>query len=325
MWITHVFLWTNCGQVPSYPQDRVIHNSIHNFIHRFYPSYPQVYPQVVIISKVPISLNSLIGADFIHSLEELSTISVDNQPWLWKDPGELSTGRRGPVDGLWTEYTFNAYFVLQSPIPGGGGLESSFALHLLGDLVYLGEDVAVAVYEVGDLCGGVHDGGVVASSEGLPYLGERLVGKFAGEVHGDLTGVGEAFGAALADEVGLRDAEVAADLVLDQLDGYLAVRLVGKYVPQDLLGEVRRDPPAVERGVGQDSHERAFEFTNVRRDFGCDKRQYVVVDFQPVHEGLLAQDGDPGLEVGGLDVCDQAPLEAADQAVLQSLDIPGVS
>jgi hypothetical protein len=172
MWITHVFLWTNCGQVSSYPQDKVIHNSIHNFIHRFYPSYPQVYPQVVLISKVPTSLNSLFGTDFIHRMEELSTISVDNWPWLWKDSEELSTGPRRPVDRLWTEYTFNAYFVLQSPVPRGGGLESSLALNLLGDLVYLGEDVAVAVYEVGDLCGGVHHGGMVASAEGLPYLGQ---------------------------------------------------------------------------------------------------------------------------------------------------------
>ena len=105
----------------SYPQDGVIHNSIHNFIHRFYPSYPQVYPQVVLISKVPISLNSLVDADFIHSPEELSTISVDNWFRLWKDFGDLSTGPRRPVDGLWIEYTFNAYFVLQSPVPGGGG------------------------------------------------------------------------------------------------------------------------------------------------------------------------------------------------------------
>ena len=43
---------------------------------------------------------------------------------------------------------------------------------MVGDLVYLGEGVAVAVYEVGYLGGGVHDGRVVAAAEGLPYLGE---------------------------------------------------------------------------------------------------------------------------------------------------------
>ena len=97
------------------------------------------------------------------------------------------------MDRLWTEYTFNAYFVLQSPVPGGGGSGSPFTLDLLGDLMYLGEDVAVAVYEVGYLGRGVHYGGMVTSAEGLPYFGERLVCELSGEVHGDLSGVGETF------------------------------------------------------------------------------------------------------------------------------------
>jgi hypothetical protein len=158
--------------VPSYPQAGVVHNSIHRFIHRLYPSYPQVYPQVSLQSNVTICLNSSFIAVFIHSLEELSTISVDKWTTLWKDSDDLSTGRPRPVDSLWIEYAFNAYFVLQYPIPGGGGLGSSFALDLLGDLMYLGEDVPVAVYEVGYLGRSVHNGGVVTSSEGLPYLGE---------------------------------------------------------------------------------------------------------------------------------------------------------
>ena len=107
---------------------------------------------------------------------------------------------------------------------------STLAFDLVGDLVYLGEGVAVAVDEVTDLGGGVHDGGVVAATEGLPYLGQRLVREFAGQVHGYLAGVGEAFGAALADEVGLRDAEVPADLELDELYGDLTVRLDRKSV-----------------------------------------------------------------------------------------------
>jgi hypothetical protein len=158
--------------VPSYPQAGVVHNSIHRFIHRLYPSYPQVYPQVSLQSNVTICLNCSFIAVFIHSLEKLSTISVDKWTTLWKVSGDLSTGWRRPVDSLWIEYAFNAYFVLQSPIPGGGGLGSPFALDLLGDLMYLGEDVPVAIDEVGYLCCGVHYGGMVASSEGLPYLGE---------------------------------------------------------------------------------------------------------------------------------------------------------
>jgi hypothetical protein len=158
--------------VPSYPQAEVVHNSIHRFIHRLYPSYPQVYPQVSLQPYVTTYLNSSFITDLIHSLGKLSTISVDKWTTLWKVSDDLSTGRRRPVDRLWIEYAFNAYFVLQYPVPGGGGLGLSFALDLLGDLMYLGEDVPVAVYEVGYLGRGVHNGGVVAPAEGLPYLGE---------------------------------------------------------------------------------------------------------------------------------------------------------
>jgi hypothetical protein len=158
--------------VSSYPQVRVVHNSIHKFIHRFYPSYPQVYPQVSLHSNVTNRLNPSFITVFIHSLGELSTETVDKWTRLWKISGDLSTERPCPVDRLWTKYTFNVYFVLQSPVPGGGGSGSPFTLDLLGDLMYLGENIAVAVYEVGYLCRGVHNGGMVAPAEGLPYLGE---------------------------------------------------------------------------------------------------------------------------------------------------------
>src|ERR687893_661899 len=81
--------------------------------------------------------------------------------------------------------------VLQCPYPGGKGLRSSLAFDLLCYFVYLGEDIAVAVDEVGYLRGGVHDGGVVPPAEGLPYLGQRFIGELSGEVHGDLAGVGQ--------------------------------------------------------------------------------------------------------------------------------------
>ena len=52
------------------------------------------------------------------------------------------------------------------------GRRSTLAFDLVGDLVYLGEGVAVTVDEVAYLGGGVHDGGVVAASEGLADLGK---------------------------------------------------------------------------------------------------------------------------------------------------------
>src|SRR5919199_1896996 len=207
----------------------------------------------------------------------------------------LSTARRGSVDGLWTDHTFYARRVLQNPSPGGkelrGEKRSTLAFDVVGDLVYLGEGVAVAIYEVGYLGGSVHDGRVVAATEGLPYLGEGLVGQLAREVHGHLARVGERLRAALAYEVGLRDTEVAAHLVLDELYGDLAVGLIRQDIPQDLLGQGHGHLSAVERGVGEDTHEGPLELPDVRRDLRGDEREHLVVDFEAVHDRLLAEDG----------------------------------
>jgi hypothetical protein len=99
--------------------------------------YPQVYPQILPLLSTGLSTGTptikcynlpelLFIAVFIHSLEKLSTISVDKWTTLWKVSGDLSTGRPRPVDSLWIEYAFNAYFVLQYPVPGGGGFRITF-------------------------------------------------------------------------------------------------------------------------------------------------------------------------------------------------------
>src|SRR5215208_5957046 len=103
---------------------------------------------------------------------------------------------------------------------------SAFDFDVVGDFVDLVKDVAVAIYEVRDLGGCVHNGRVVPAAEGASDLRERLVGEFTAEVHGDLPGVGECLRAASTDEVCLRDAEVTADLVLDQLYRDFSVRCI---------------------------------------------------------------------------------------------------
>src|SRR5918993_4355322 len=185
--------------------------------------------------------------------------------------------------------------VLQYPYPEGKGLRSSLAFDLLCYFVYLGEYIAVAVDKVGYLRGSVHDGGVVPAAEGLPYLGQRFIGELSGEVHGDLAGVGEPFGAALADEVRLRHAEVPTYLELDELYGDLAVRLIRQNVPEDLFGEGHGDLTAVERGVGQDAHQGPLKLADVRRDLRRDERQHLVVYLEAVHDRLFAKDRYPRL------------------------------
>ena len=134
---------------------------IHRFIHRYF------YIRMLQTALIPLS--SLL----------LSTVWKSYPQKLWiSGPGCGRFLRTYPQEdgALWIgcgQNTHSMHISCYNLLTlGGGGSGSSLALNLLGDLVYLGEDVAVAIYEVGDLCRGVHNGGMVASAEGLPYLGE---------------------------------------------------------------------------------------------------------------------------------------------------------
>src|SRR5215210_2297468 len=81
-------------------------------------------------------------------------------------------GRRslGDKEGSLPWQTPPSKALCQRPISDAGG-QLAFAFDVVGDLVYLVKDVAIAVDEVGDLGVGVHDGGVIAAAEGATDLG----------------------------------------------------------------------------------------------------------------------------------------------------------
>ena len=75
----------------------------------------------------------------------------------------------------------------------------------------------------------------------------------------------------------------------------------------------------VEAGVGGDPDQRALELADVVADVGGDEREDLVGDAAEVLGlGLLAEDGEAGLELGRLDVGDEAPLEPGAEAVLEA-------
>ena len=92
---------------------------------------------------------------------------------------------------------------------------------------------------------------------------------------------------------------------------------VGEHLAGDVLGE--RD--AVQARVRGDADERAFELPDVVDDVLGDETEHGVGDaVEVLGFGLLLEDREPRLELGGLDVGDEAPLEAAAQAVLDRGD-----
>jgi len=71
------------------------------------------------------------------------------------------------------------------------------------------------------------------------------------------------------------------------------------------LGEVQGELAAGERAEGADADEGAFELADVRLDLGRDEIRDLLGEGQAIELGLLLENRDPGLEVGGLGVGDQ--------------------
>ena len=81
-----------------------------------------------------------------------------------------------------------------------------------------------------------------------------------------------------------------------------------------------RDGLTVELGEGTDPGEGALELPDVVLDVGSDEFEDVVGDLLVFAQGLGAQDGQAGLEVGRVDLGDEARQEPAAQPVLEGLD-----
>ena len=91
-------------------------------------------------------------------------------------------------------------------------------------------------------------------------------------------------------------------------------------VGEDPLGQVEGDGLVVEAGEGGDPDQGALELADVVLHVGGDEFEDVVGDVVLVGLGLRAQDGQAGLDVGRVDLGDEAREEAAAQPVLEGVD-----
>src|SRR6202012_1852904 len=188
------------------------------------------------------------------------------------------------------------------------------------DLVDLCVDRAALRHQRADLAVRVDDGGVVAAAELLPDLRQRHVGQLTAQVHGDVPSGDQDPGPARAAQVLDGQPEVGRGLTHDGRRGDLraAAPLAFRYqVLEHDLGEADVDALAVEAGEGGDPDQRAFQLPDVRGDPAGDVLEHVRRRVQALLDGLLPEDGDPGLKLRRLDVGQQAPLEPAAQPVLQ--------
>src|SRR6185437_8516788 len=175
--------------------------------------------------------------------------------------------------------------------------------------------ILVALAALINLLDGVQHRGVVLAAKLASYLGQRGLGKLLGQVHGDLPWVNDGAGVVLGLDFHQLEAELLGHRLLNGFDGDLAGLRINK-VFEHLLGIGQGDLGADEGRVGNQANERAFQLAHVGANVGGDVESDVGGKSDPLLLRLFLQDGYLGLQIGRLDIGNQAPLEAAAQAVL---------
>ena len=153
---------------------------------------------------------------------------------------------------------------------------------------------------------------------------EGFSGQLFGQVHGQLAGDDDAPFAGFAVEGFHGQVEVFGDEILDEFDGYFFIDL-GYEVFDDFFGQVDVDLAAVERRLGDEGDQHAFQLADVILDVVADEFGNVLGDLDAfaVHFGV--QDGHPGFEVGWCEIGGEAPFEAGDEAFFHAFEVFGRS
>ena len=162
---------------------------------------------------------------------------------------------------------------------------------------------------------------MVATAESLADRHEGHAGELGGEVHGDLTGESDILHATLGRHVRHLDAIVLGDLTLDDFGREGVAGFLDEDVMEQLLDLGEFEGLAGHTGQTDDTGDGAFEITDITGNTGGDELGDLGLEVEATGGGLLAEDGDAGLEAGGLDGSDHAPLEAGDEAFLKLGDL----
>ena len=162
----------------------------------------------------------------------------------------------------------------------------------------------------GDLGAAVDDGFVVPLAQFGADMGEGEGGILSHDVHGDLASGGDGL-VPLATYEGI-DGEVegTGDGIEDLCRGDVPSAAIGGEVDECLGGEFDGGGGFIEACVGDHPVERALEFADILLYLACDKGEHLGGYLGVLLFGLGAEDGQPGFQVRGLDIGDEAPFES---------------
>ena len=83
------------------------------------------------------------------------------------------------------------------------------------------------------------------------------------------------------------------------------------------LREFDRQAPSGQRGVGDESNQRSFEFANIGLDAASDVERHVVWQRYCLRFGPSLENSHFCLEIRRLNICDQSPFETRAQPLLE--------
>ena len=190
--------------------------------------------------------------------------------------------------------------------PGAGGPGSRDFPYSLLKILDLVEDLLALGHVVFDFSHGVDDGGVVAVAEGPADLGVGKVGHVPGDVHGDLAGVDERSAPAASGDLLDREVEELSGGLENAPDSDRRLDSVVYQVGQHAFGEFIGTPLTGDIGVCSDLDQGALELADRIGDVLGDERENFGGDLDGCGFSLLLEDGQPGDQVGRLDVGDEA-------------------
>ena len=196
---------------------------------------------------------------------------------------------------------------------------------LLGDFLDFVVGVALLGHLFADFPIGVHDGGVVFTSEVFTNLRQAKVGQLAAQVHGDLSRMRNSTCFTCAAE-GIRgNLEVGGCCFHDGRGVRFNVADAGNHIAQSDFCQFHVDGLVDQRRVRGYADQSAFEFANGGGETAGDKFQDVAPNDGVVDGRFFHQDGDACFEVWWLNVGDQATFEASAQAISQGGELLGGS
>src|SRR5438477_8093554 len=192
-----------------------------------------------------------------------------------------------------------------------------------GELRDLVVDLAALLHQGRDLLDRVNHGCVITPPE---FAGDRRiteVRELAKDIHADLAGGDEGSPAAGATELVDAEPEHLRCRLEDSLWRHDYGGVVGHQVGKNALGQLDRQGLDVEARVGANPDESALELADVVLHVAGDEFEDLVGDRRPFALCLLAQDGESGLQLRWLHVCDQSRQKSTPEPIFQGGDGPG--